>query len=445
MKTKKWILIGLAVLLIVPAYGVDKLNMYITHTRFLNKSGATMLNIDYQIPYRNMVFVSQNSGYFAELDVNISVANADSVIFQKSIADNVGVRNKHDVSSPQKSYLNRISLLVDKPGYNVLFKAQDVNSGAVFEWNIQADPLSQTTMISDIEMSQTVRADTTQYLEKFQRNHKLFKVEPSALFSKDLVDDFSIYFEIYKNDATSKDKYVANLLIENDEEIEIETSLRVSSELSLEGNTLKIPISDLPPGAHHGTVTVQSGEMVEQRQFEFVIFENSGSLRFIFPDPQDEYLLMKYFLSSGIVGNWSSMSLDSKRRYISQFWEVMGNSANLSPEEMIGIVRDRIQYADKYYSHLDKGWKSDMGRIYIRNGAPDEIEKDQTTDDTRFVRKDFQIWKYSLRKNAVYVFIDLQMNGNMRLIYAKNDDMELDVNEIEKYLGTSFDTSRLNN
>jgi GWxTD domain-containing protein len=429
----------------VPVYCADKLNMYITYTRFLNKSGSTVLNIDYQIPYRNMVFVSQNSGFFAELQVSINVTDGDSLVFQKGISDNIGVRNKHDVSSPQKSYLNRISLLVDRPGYNVLFKAQDVNSGAVFEWNIKADPLLQTTMISDVEMSQTVRADTTQFLEKFQRNHKLYKVEPSALFSKEQVDSFSLYFEIYRHEANSEAKYVANLLIENDEEIEIETNLSVSSALAVEGNTIKIPISDLAPGAHHGTITIQSGEIVEQRQFEFVIYENSGGQRFIFPDPQDEHSLMKYFLSSGIVGNWSSMSLESKRRYISQFWEVMANSANLSPEEMIGIVRERIQFADKYYSHFDKGWKSDMGRIYIRNGAPDEIEKDQTTDDTRFVRKDFQIWKYSLRNNAVYVFIDLQMNGNFRLIFAKNDDMELDVNEIEKYLGTTFDTSRLNN
>jgi len=73
------------------------------------------------------------------------------------------------------------------------------------------------------------------------------------------------------------------------------------------------------------------------------------------------------------------------------------------------------------------------------------VDKDTTSDETRYVRKDYQIWKYRGRINAVYVFVDIQMNGNYKLIYVQNDDMESSHPDYRRYLGDDFDTSKLYN
>jgi len=45
----------------------------------------------------------------------------------------------------------------------------------------------------------------------------------------------------------------------------------------------------------------------------------------------------------------------------------------------------------------------------------------------------------------VYVFVDMQMNGNYQLVYVYNDDMERSNPDYLRYLGDDFDTSKLSN
>jgi GWxTD domain-containing protein len=139
------------------------------------------------------------------------------------------------------------------------------------------------------------------------------------------------------------------------------------------------------------------------------------------------------------------MTKEAKRRYISSFWSAMAAQLNQPTEDIIQSYKQRVDYTNAKYSHFEKGWKSDMGRIYIRNGPPSDVEEDTTSDEKRFVPKDYQIWKYSGRVNAVYIFVDIPMNGNFKLVYARNDEQESTLPNWRRYLGTDFDESSLEN
>jgi len=212
-----------------------------------------------------------------------------------------------------------------------------------------------------------------------------------------------------------------------------------------ESTYLKIPLRDLSPGLYRGTVLIQQGERTEQREFEFVLFEEAEEQFFLFSNPDDEYELMRYFAGSKLPADWKNLSLDKKRRYGTQFWRSLATGINKKPAEAIKFVQERVDYANKNFGHLKAGWTSDMGRIYIRNGAPDDIQRDTSSDESRFVRKDFQIWKYSSGRKPVYLFIDIQMNGNYKLIYVENDDMETSNPDWIRFVGTDFDTGKLDN
>lgn len=123
----------------------------------------------------------------------------------------------------------------------------------------------------------------------------------------------------------------------------------------------------------------------------------------------------------------------------------MAAKSQMSEDDIMKLVDDRVKYANKNYSSLRAGWTSDMGRIYIRNGAPADIETGTSSDDTRFVRKDYQIWKYNSGTKPVYLFIDIQMNNNYRLYYVKGDTMENSNPDYKSYLGNEFDDSLLRN
>lgn len=423
----------------------NTLNMFIDYNRFLNAEKKTIFLVDYQIPYRNLLFLAAQSGFFAEVEVQLELYKADSLAFSQQITDNIGIRNKADAGSASKKYMNRLSYIMDDPSYLMKFKATDINSGKQFAWAYSIEELDPSSIISDIELNSMVKADTLQYLEKFRRNKVLYQSEPSLLINKSLQDSIFLYFEVYRPEPFNGDKCLLNLAIFKDSLTVMNEDLEFVPRPGAQSFSLKIPLKNLKAGKHSGTVTIQAGKVIQKREFMFVLTEEHEQSYALMPNPDDEYELMRYFLSSQLPTNWKDLDETMKRRYITQFWRNMALNTSRSIPDIMELVKERLDYTNKYFGHHRAGWTTDMGRIYIRNGAPDEIIRDTSSDQSRFVRKDYQIWKYSSGYKPVYVFIDIQMSGNFRLIYVEDDDMENSDPDWLRFLGSDFDESNLDN
>ena len=424
--------------------GSDKLNMFIDYNRFLDKNKNTILLLDYQIPYENLAFLAKNNGYFAELNVKVKITEADSIFLEHEINDIIGVKNKADTGNRKKSYLNRLSFTLHKPLYTIQFSALDINSQKNFFYEFQIETLPPSSLLSDVELNSEVRPDTSQYLVKFKRNNVLYRSEPSILFNKSINDYIYLYLEIYNWNSTSE-SCLLNLSLEKDSLVVMDEYIDFQPGPGSESINLKIPLKDLNPGFYNGTIVLQSAERTEERNIEFAVIEEKEEEFFLFANPDEEYELMRIFLGNKIPSDWGKMNQDTKRRYITQFWRDMAFSTNRSVQSIMDLVQKRIDYANRNFTHFKQGWTSDMGRIYIRNGPPDDIQRDTSSDESRFVRKDYQIWKYVSGKKPVYMFIDIQMNGNYRLIYVENDDLEASNPDWMRYVGSDFDTSKLDN
>lgn len=443
MRIIKYLLI-MVLLVLGSGLCAQTLGMYIEHHRYLDASRQNILLIDYQIPYRNMVFLAQKGAFFSELLITVNISNEDSLIYSQSITDNVGITNKFDAGSAKKAYLNRFRFALDPGAYSVEFNALDKNSLREFHWSFEVETLPPDAVCSDIELSSRVVADSTALLPKFKRNNILYQSEPSILFAKEDTDFVNVYFELYTNPAVLNESVFFTLSIEKADSLVNELYQDIKPSTATEGVTLKIPITDLDPGKYKGFLNVQAGEKSEQRQFSFVVVEIPELNRFLFADPDEEFKLMRYYMGNRLPGDWENLELATKRRYITNFWDQMAALNQLEPDQAVDQIRQRVDYTNRSFSHFDKGWTTDMGRVYIRNGAPDEIEKDESSDETKYVRKDYQIWKYGGKIQAVYLFVDIQMSGNYKLLYVKGDDMEISNPNWQKYLGDDFDTSRLN-
>jgi GWxTD domain-containing protein len=422
----------------------EVINLHVGSQRFLDKDKNTIVHIDYQIPYNNLVFLAHKGGYFAEVDVTVNIIQGDSIVFEQSIRDNIGITNKED-SRSYKTYLNRISFLLDEEPYLFRLLATDLNSEKAAEKSFTAESLSREALISDLELCSIVRPDSSSYLNKFRRGNMLYQTQPSLIFDKNVSQNLSLYFEIYASDELRGKSGLLNLTVVKDSLMVFDRFIDFTPQEEIEGLTLRIPLSDLKPGEYEGNLEFQIEEETEDKDFVFFVTEPREEIFFLFTDPDDDYQLLRYFPLSSSTSDWSGYDEDTKRRYISQMWKSWALANNLDTAEMIEMMRERVDYANRYFSHFDKGWTTDMGRIHIRNGKPDEIEKGTSSDETRYVRKDYQIWKYRGRINAVYLFVDIQMNGNYRLIYVENDERESSNPDYLRYLGDDFDTSLLYN
>ena len=76
------------------------------------------------------------------------------------------------------------------------------------------------------------------------------------------------------------------------------------------------------------------------------------------------------------------------------------------------------------------GWKTDRGRVFARNGVPDEVLRRNQQGNA----PPYEVWRYSKNKGRYYIFADRTGFGAMNLINT-NDLQENGIPNWQKILG----------
>ena len=438
------------IILIFPLFLLaNRIDMHIDHNRFLDEDGNTVHQLTYMIPNSQLTFSETEEGLLALVNTTITVIGGEGErrILQ-DFKQNIGVKDKNIASSDSHYLLDKISLTLneEQSGLELELKFEDVESEAVFVWSKSLDNLGKKSLLSDLEFSSTIyKGIKHPGLEKFVRGDYEFFVDPSHIYPRGISDTLFIYYEIQNLfPAVDGSSYITEKLrIFNDD-----YSSEIESNIKIEGSSLdiiqRIPADTLATGYYQIEVNIydhitKNSETVSDY---FVISEKTFIGQSLFKDLEKEYHLLRYFLPSSRFKSWDSLSEEARWNFVDRFWAQNNPNPHSSENDFIRIIRDRIDYANQHFSYFKEGWETDLGRIYIRNGEPTEKEQNVTDSDTRLTRKEYEIWKYR-NTNRVYLFIDIQGNGNYRLIYSTNDDLEKVVSNWERYLGDDFDQSKL--
>jgi GWxTD domain-containing protein len=101
---------------------------------------------------------------------------------------------------------------------------------------------------------------------------------------------------------------------------------------------------------------------------------------------------------------------DEKLDNYLEYWNKKDPSPNSVENETMNEYYRRVEYANEHFKGYFKGWKSDMGMIYITLGPPDQVTRRPYEMDTR----PYEIWDYFVI-NRSFVFIDQTNFGDYRL------------------------------
>jgi GWxTD domain-containing protein len=93
------------------------------------------------------------------------------------------------------------------------------------------------------------------------------------------------------------------------------------------------------------------------------------------------------------------------------FWKKLDPTPATESNEAFGDFLQRLRYVLGTYSKNRPGWRTDMGKVYIRNGRPDKIEDRQ---EPRMGRN-YQLWYY-YSKGIVLIFEDVIGSGEYHLL-----------------------------
>jgi len=414
--------------------------------RFFTSTGETEYHINYKILNKDLVFITSGNDYKARLEVSFDIYQHDQLVSPHKFEYTAGALTVASTQSEKHFVLDKIEFILAQDGYSAILTIEDKNATTHFSQTFDLPLLADDALISDIEISSGITTEIVPSLDKFQRGEYQFYVDPFPVINineKDFIA-FSLIANI-NPDSDSLYHFTQTLTIKY-EETEIwnqKNDFAVSYMPYPVVN--RIPIGNFSAGIYTLQVDVSdtltnttfSAERTMLFSADYVMYTQR-----VFPDDEDEYALLSYFLNNRQKRLYRDLSEQAKKGYIDRFWSA-NNPNPVSTENMfLQSIRLRVQEANWKYSHHRAGWKTDMGRIFIKHGTPDDINKSETPPDSRFPRRAYEVWKYQSGDKS-YLFLDLQNSRNFRLIHTKNDETESTDPSWKSYFGEGFDESKL--
>ena len=120
---------------------------------------------------------------------------------------------------------------------------------------------------------------------------------------------------------------------------------------------------------------------------------------------------MQYIVSVDSLDTYEDASPKQMKAFFERFWARRDPNPETKGNELMQEYFSRVNYANREFSSFtEDGWLSDRGRILIKFGVPDDIERHPFEVDSY----PYVIWRYySLRRT--FLFVDRTGFGEYRL------------------------------
>jgi GWxTD domain-containing protein len=119
---------------------------------------------------------------------------------------------------------------------------------------------------------------------------------------------------------------------------------------------------------------------------------------------------LAYIAEAGEIEELRALPPEEQPRGWEAFWARRDPSPDTPRNEAMLEFFRRLRYAEQRFQGFGPGWRSDMGRIYIRYGPPDQVESRPATAATAQV----EIWYFN-QPYRRFVFVDREGFGRYTL------------------------------
>jgi GWxTD domain-containing protein len=339
--------------------------------------------------------LKEDTFYTAEVEFDIFLSNVNSdftfnrTINKEIITSQFAETNSRDIIN---TYETDVRL---RPGiYDMVITSLDKNNNKQVnrKYNFELQDFHKYYfLISDILFFDTYEIDTTDFISSFNPN---------------LTNNFGGSGEYFYF-------YLTSLVKDPSDTLEIEYVIRNPAGIIVQFNQYKI-VDHKNVNEHFVRINRQQ---FDQSRYELeVIGKYRGQIMktkklFSFfwsesPDsPQDLNAAleqMRYLPEADSIKWALKQPYNEKLAYFKRFWKRMDPNPNTEKNELMDEYYRRVNIANQNFSTVSQnGWQSDMGRIYIKFGTPDDIERHPFELNSA----PYEIWRFYDRRK-VFLFID---------------------------------------
>ena len=206
------------------------------------------------------------------------------------------------------------------------------------------------------------------------------------------------------------------------------------------GGILKgsVDLDGLPPGLYTLRVTIDVGGRKTDRSAEFEMAgldatlvaqqtanARAGSDEAWFGEMNEAQLdsaaaPLELIARSRELRTYGQLSVTAKRRFLIDFWKGRDSDPASARNEERERFYAAIAYANETFrvgrGRQEQGWQTDRGRIWARNGAPDDVLRRVPSGSA----PPYEVWRYSRGRSRYYVFADRTGIGGYNLIQTND-------------------------
>lgn len=339
--------------------------------------GKSRLEVYYKLRNVGFAFVKKGNEYQADYDVEVSLEGENGrEVASKRNSEDFTVPTYDQTQSLESYRLNAAHFSVNPGKYKIKIHLTDNNSKEISSATRKAevpDFSRDGLAVSDLFLIGSF-ADSAD-LPLFKKEGRTAIPSVSRSFGDpDTTLDF--YFEVYPGRPDLQTCRLEYEITQRQHGPWLKDTTTLPLAASKTPVFEELSIRNFPPGDYRLKVTLREGKKeLAKREADFKMTWNwEAALLHNFRDVVD---LLRYFAREVDVRPLEKAPVEKKREEWDKFWKERDPTQASRENEAKDEFERRVRFTDAYFSHMGlPGWKSDMGKIYIRYGEPDQVDED---------------------------------------------------------------------
>jgi GWxTD domain-containing protein len=405
--------------------------------------GRTEVNAFVQIPL--MLMEPTSDGAQGALSYRVMVTVTDSTglkLFQQDWQN----RARADLRRPDAFAIDMVRFSVGPGRYRLAVAVQDSVSGRQADTGVDLEGFAGTPAASDLLLSPQIRPANTEDSVPRPAELRWGRMLVTAAARLDLTPLRPTAYYLLEAYAPTGQAGILRLRVADSAGKSMITTAESEVQVPAGGGVLKgqLDLSGLPPGQYDMIASLALAGKTVERSADFTMANLDETLekdvarrdaakvtdQGYFESLNEKELAaaqepLTIIAEGRELSKWSrDLSLRAKRRFLTEFWTRRDPSPGTPVNEMRQRFYDAVAYAEKNYGEKGRaampGWKTDRGRVFVRNGAPEEM-----LDRLQSGRSPpYQVWRYRQGKDRWFVFADRASGGGNYQLVHSNDIKE---------------------
>jgi GWxTD domain-containing protein len=430
---------------VLAATGAADDAFYFDYAFFYPRAGEKVV-VDFYVavPLERLEGVETAEGTTYDFNVGVQVTRrSDGVVVANRLKNKKAcIPAAEEVRSPLS--VSQLDVVVPPGDYRFEVGVGDLGGGSsrVSTLDVNVPGAPDGPFASGIELASSIAPADADVIREFVKGGLTVIPNPTKLVS-DGDGLLPIYYELYRLPVGEEGKASFVIVYEVSQLngrrfVKVERALETAAPDVVRAETLDL--KGVPPGSYELSLRLENrdgGEILRARK-EFMVLhqvtdrelvEFKGKfMPYSLEEEKQKRRELSLIASDAEMAAFDALSAEEKPIFVDNFWARRDPDSNTSVNEFKNAFYHRYYYVqERYTTPFREGVDTDMGRIYLKYGEPDEVMRspmgmasEVDIDTSTWQSKPFEAWEYFTtggvgNQYIMFVFIDYDGDGSFDL------------------------------